>query len=192
VFDNTLNCQGEKRELAVARYKNTINKNLYVVIDINQNQVYLLEAPLTIDGSGVKGADGLNGSDGQGGRSGLVIGGIGSHDGQNGTDGGDAGDGENGGNGGEIIVHVPQNILNQVAVNIEGGRGGQGGQGGKGGQGGRAVSNGRAGRDGRDGRNGQYGQNGVRGNSTVLEDNDIRKYFENIRHPYFKIENIEL
>ena len=192
LFDNALNCQGEKRELAVARYKNTLNKNLYVVIDINQNQVHLLESPLLIDGSGVKGADGLNGSNGENGRSGLVIGGIGSRDGQNGTDGGDGGDGGNGGNGGEITVHVPQNISNQVSVNVDGGRAGQGGQGGKGGQGGRAATNGRSGRDGRDGRNGQYGQNGVKGNFTIVEDNEILKYFENTRHAYFKVEDIEL
>jgi len=190
IFDKVINCQGETRNFAVAGYKNTLNKNLYVVIDINRNQLFLLEAPLTIDGSGIKGADGENGSDGARGRSGNNLTTFGTPDGAAGGDGGDGTDGGNGGNGGNITVHVPQDIANQVSINVDGGRGGQGGLGGKGGLGGRAARGGRDGRAGRDGRNGQHGQHGVRGNYEVIVDNDIRKYFENIRHPNFNIENL--
>ena len=191
IFENVLNCQGETREFAVAKYKNTLNKNLYVVVDINRNQLFLLEAPLIIDGSGIRGADGKNGKNGERGRSGNNAPIFGVLDGANGGDGGDGTDGGNGGNGGNITVHVPQNIANQVSINIEGGRGGTGGMGGAGGAGGRAARGGRDGRAGRDGRNGQNGQHGVRGNFEVIVDNDIRKHFENIRHPYFNIGNID-
>jgi hypothetical protein len=102
VFDNVLNCQGETRTFAVSRYKNELNKNLYVVVDVNQKSVYLLEGPITIDGSGV-------------------------------------------------------------------GRG----------------------RNGRDGQYGQNGLNGERGRFSIQENNDVRQYFENTNHPYFKIDNIE-
>ena len=192
-FDNNLNSQGQNREFAVAKYKNTLDKNLYVVMDINQNQLYLLEAPLTIDGSGIRGADGANGSDGQRGRNGggILLGGSGNQNGTDGTDGGNGEDGENGGNGGNITVHAPQNIINQVSVNVDGGRGGQGGSGGQGGRGGSAQRGGRDGRPGRDGRNGQHGQHGVRGSFSVVEDNNIHRHFENVRHPHFRIEDIE-
>ena len=187
IFDNVLKCQGEKREFAVARYKNALNKDLYVIIDINRNQLFLVESPIKIDGSGIKGADGVNGKNGEKGRTPI----FGSSDGGNGGDGGDGTDGKNGGNGGEIKVHVPQDIVNQVSINVDGGRGGTGGTGGQGGPGGKPGKGGREGRAGRDGRNGQHGQHGVKGSFEVIVDNDIRKYFENTRHPQFNIENLE-
>ena len=193
VFENVISCQGEKREFAVAKYKNALNRNLYVVMDISQNQIHLVEAPLIIDGSGVKGADGEDGADGDKGKNGvgILLGGTGTKDGGNGTDGRDGGDGKNGGNGGNITVRASQNTKNQVTVNVDAGQGGNAGQGGRGGQGGKPGSGGREGRSGRDGRNGQYGQHGVKGQFQIIEDNDVKKYFENVRHPFFNIENVE-
>ena len=193
IFDNVISCQGEKREFVVAKYKNNLSKNLYVVKDISQNQIYLVEAPLTIDGSGVRGADGENGANGSKGKNGggIILGGTGTKDGGDGGNGGDGRDGGNGGNGGEITVRVPQNIKNQITVNVDAGQGGKGGLGGQGGFGGKPQTGGREGRAGRDGRNGQHGTHGVKGEFTILEDNAVKKYFENLNHPFFSIENIE-
>jgi hypothetical protein len=192
MFDNVLNCQGEVREFAIVNYSNTLNKNLFVVIDINSKQLYLIESPITIDGSGIKGADGINGKNGEKGKNGvgILLGGTGTPDGGNGGDGGDGTDAGNGGNGGQIIVHLPQDLVNQVSINVDAGRGGRGGESGKGGPGGKPGKGGREGRAGRDGRNGQHGQHGAKGSFEVIKDDDIRKYFENIRHPQFNIENI--
>ena len=187
LFDNVVSCQGEKREFAVAKYKNTINKNLYVVVDMNHNQLYLLESPLSIDASGVQGVDGAKGADGKKGESTNIL--VKRATGGDGGDGENGGDGGNGGNGGDIIVHIPQDISKQVSINVDAGRGGEAGLGGKGGTGGRGTT--KDGRTGRDGRNGQYGQHGVKGQYTVLEDDNIKKYFENVRHPFFNIENVE-
>jgi hypothetical protein len=48
-----------------------------------------------------------------------------------------------------------------------------------------------SGKDGKDGRNGRDGRDGLRGTSAVKTDDEIKKYFENINHPYFKIEDID-
>ena len=192
LFDNVLNCQGEIKEFAVAKYNNGLNKNLFVVADVKQKSIYLLEGPLTIDGSGVNGKDGAPGTPGANGKSNAVLGAILSStmDGGDGGDGANGGDGGNGGNGGDITVYAPKNIMQQISVNVNAGRGGLGGPGGKGGQGAQGSGRGRNGRNGRDGQYGQNGFNGERGRFSIQENNEIKQYFENINHPYFKIDNI--
>jgi len=217
-FDRSLSCKGERREFAIAPYKNVINKNLYVVLDISRNQIYLLEAPISIDASGVRGTPGIAGISGTNGKTGAAgteknyNGGRGT----DGTNGGDGGDGGNGGNGGEIIVYMPRNTPSVVSINVEGGAGGYGGAAGKGGKGGSGGNGyeikvdtgeknkqgkpkyrydkiGEDGPDGKDGIAGKPGKDGMpgqRGNYSISVDNDIKKYFENLHHSYFDINNI--
>ena len=217
VFDKDISCKGDRREFAIAPYKNSMNKNLYVVLDISRNQLYLMGAPISIDASGVSGRDGAAGARGRSGTEGTKgteknpNGGNGT-DGSNGSNGGDGGDGSN---GGEITVYMAKNTPNVVRVNVEGGRGGFGGAGGRGGTGGRGgdphkvpdgteknlfgktvtkykdVGNkGNDGKDGVDGTQGRDGQHGQSGNFTFSVVDDLNKYFENIQHSHFKIENI--
>ena len=220
VFDKTISYKGEKREFAIAPYKNSMNKNLYVVLDISRNQLYLLEAPIYIDASGLNGAQGRAGISGSAGKKGP----DGSqdryrHDGSDGSDGGDGrdgGDGGNGGDGGEIIVYM-QKGQSSVIINVDGGAGGRGGAagpGGKGGTGGKGYAvkidtgkkgvlggtiyreeklgkDGRDGRDGAAGLPGRDGQPGRKGYYEIRTDNNIKKYFEDIRHLHFDIEMID-
>ena len=213
VFDREISCKGDNREFAIAPYKNFTNKNLYVVFDISRNQLHLLEAPISIDASGVSGTQGIAGKAGTAGTAGTK-GTEKSPNGGNGTDGGngsDGGDGSDGGNGGEIIVYMSKNIPNVVSVNVEGGEGGRGGAagaGGKGGSGGTPYQvktgtkkvlgvtvpvyedRGSKGRDGIAGKPGKDGRQGNKGNYTFSVVDDVIKYFENIQHSHFKIENI--
>ena len=216
VFDRDINCKGDRREFAIAPYKNFTNKNLYVVLDISRNQLYLLEAPISIDASGVSGTPGTPGIAGRAGTAGTAgtekspNGGSGT----TGNNGGDGGDGGNGGNGGAIIVYMSKNTPNVVSVNVEGGEGGNGGAGGAGGKGGSGGSayqvktgtkkvlgvtvpvyekrgnDGNAGRDGIAGKPGRDGRQGQKGSYTFSVIDDLNKYFENIQHSHFKIENI--
>jgi len=218
VFDKgAISCKGEKREFAISKYKNLINKDLYVILDISRNQLYLVEAPIVIDASGVAGTPGRNGISGSSGKKGT----DGTEKNQNGSDGsdgsngGDGGDGGDGGNGGEIIVYISKNVPNVVSVNVNGGAAGPGGaagRGGKGGKGGEGYkiktgeqkvlgiktpvytklgNDGKDGRDGVSGKPGKDGRPGQRGSVTISADDDIKKYFENVRHSYFKIEEID-
>ena len=208
VFDKSISCKGEKKEFAVARYKNTLGKDLFVVIDINKNQLYLLEAPISIDASGVRGRDGNSGNTGKKGVDGTQD--RDSHHGGRGGDGGDGYPGDDGGDGGEIIVYLPKNIQG-ISVNVAGGTGGNGGAGGKGGSGGKGYSIkidtgkkgvlggtiyeekqlGKDGPDGNDGRRGQDGGRGRDGDFRKIQVDDIKKYFEYVGNPYFNIENID-
>ena len=216
VFDKEISCKGDNRKFAIAPYKNFTNKNLYVVLDISRNQLHLLEAPISIDASGVHGTQGIAGNPGTAGKAGdkgtekSPNGGSGT----NGGNGSDGGDGTDGGNGGEIIVYMSKNTPNVVSVNVEGGEGGRGGAAGAGGKGGKGGSpyqvqtgtkkilgisvpiyedRGNKGTDGRDGiagKPGKDGRQGKKGNYTFTVVGNINKYFENIQHSHFKIENI--
>jgi len=216
VFDRNIDCQGDRREFAIAPYKNLTNRNLYVVFDISRNQLHLLEAPISIDASGVRGTPGIAGRAGTAGNTGAK-GTERSPNGGNGTDGSkgsDGGNGGNGGDGGEIIIYMSKNTPNVVSVNVQGGAGGSGGAAGAGGKGGaggtpyqvqtgtkkvlgRTVpvmedrgNKGNAGRDGTAGRPGSDGKPGQNGSFTFSVIDNLNKYFENIQHPHFKIENI--
>lgn len=196
-FDKKIMCKGEKKEFAVAKYKNTSNNRLYVVLDIHTDELYLMESPFWIDASGVRGANGRNGSNGSSGRSGSSS----KPNGGPGSNGDDGKDGAPGGNGGEIVVYLPKGASsNIVLINVDGGSGGLGGRGGSGGTGGLphrvkvdgkwqdAGSQGPSGNHGNHGRDGRDGQKGV---YSIEASNDIRTYFKNVNHPHFKIENIE-
>ena len=216
VFDREISCKGDNREFAIAPYKNFTNKNLYVVLDMSRNQLHLLEAPISIDASGVSGTHGIAGKAGTAGTFGTN-GTENSPNGGNGTDGrngSDGGDGSDGGNGGNIIVYMSKNTPNVVSVNVEGGEGGRGGAAGAGGKGGKGGSpyqvkvgtktvlgikvpvyedRGNKGRDGIDGiagKPGKDGRQGKNGNYTFSVVDDAKKYFEKIQHSHFKIENI--
>ena len=207
-FENSITCKGEKRQFAIAKYKNMMGKKLFVVIDINTNQLYLFESPISIDASGVKGRDGANGSKGQSGAGGTEK----SPNGGRGGDGGNGEDGGAGSAGGDITVYFSKNTnIVPVSANVTGGEGGKGGKGGSGGSGGSGYSywretgeikkngkpkkelvkvgqNGTPGNAGQNGRDGQHGQNGT---FNKIQEDDIKKYFENIKIPHFNIENIE-
>ena len=207
VFENSISCKGEKKQFAIAKYKNTMGKDLFAVIDIKTNQLYLLEAPISIDASGVKGKDGTNGSAGKTGDKGTEK----SPNGGRGGDGGNGGDGGSGGNGSEITVYFSKNVHVPVSANVTGGEGGKGGKGGSGGTGGLGygysretgelkkngkpkkewVKVGQDGASGNRGRDGQDGQRGRDGSFNKIQEDDIKKYFENVKIPYFNIENIE-
>jgi len=207
VFETSISCKGEKKQFAIAKYKNTMGKDLFAVIDIKTNQLYLLEAPISIDASGVKGKDGTNGSAGKTGDKGTEK----SPNGGRGGDGGNGGDGGSGGNGGEITVYFSKNVHVPVSANVTGGEGGKGGKGGSGGTGGAGYSRptgekkkglfgimvdvtekvGQDGASGNRGRDGQDGQRGRDGSFNKIQEDDIKKYFENVKIPYFNIENIE-
>ena len=203
VFDNSITCKGESIEFAVARYKNLLSKELYVVRDITRNQLFLMEAPITIDASGIRGKDGAPGERGKSGANGTAN----SYNGNPGSDGGRGGDGSPGGNGGNIKVYVPHNSIS-VNASVSGGEGGKGGSGGSGGSGykekigtkknalgmtvpvykelgkdGRAGNNGRPGFDGPSGRDGNF--------SRIVVD-DIRNYFEGVFQKGFSVENIDV
>jgi len=211
-FENsiTITCKGEKRQFAIAKYKNMMGKNLFVVIDINTNQFYLLESHISIDASGVKGRDGANGSKGKSGASGTEK----SPNGGRGGDGGNGEDGGAGAAGGEITVYFSENInIVPVSANVTGGEGGKGGKGGKGGSGGTGYSRktgeeekkvfgkmvkvpiytrvGQDGASGNAGRDGRDGQRGSDGTFNKIQVDNIKKYFENIKIEHFNIENIE-
>ena len=214
VFDSEISCKGDKREFAIALYKNSLSKNLYVVLDISRNQLHLLEAPISIDASGVSGANGIAGQSGTAGKSGTSgtekspNGGTGT----DGTNGSDGGDGSDGGKGGEIIVYTSKNTPNVVSVIVDGGEGGRGGAAGAGGKGGSGGSpyrvktdkknflglpvyedrgnKGNDGRDGNAGKPGRDGQRGQKGSYTFSVVDNLSKYFENIQHAHFKIENL--
>ena len=207
-FENSITCKGEKRQFAIAKYKNMMGKNLFVVLDINTNQLQILESPISIDASGVKGRDGANGSKGKSGEGGTEK----SPNGGRGGDGGNGEDGGAGGAGGEITVYFSSNAnIVPVSANVTGGEGGKGGKGGSGGSGGigwsRRVPTGevdkkgkpkyrteKVGQNGASGNAGQDGRDGPRGRSGTfnkIQEDNIKKYFENIKIPYFNIENIE-
>ena len=198
-FDNQISCNGDRREFAVARYKNVLGKDLFVVMDINRRQLYLLEGPISIDASGVVGKEGSPGYPGQKGTDGTER----NRDGSRGGDGGNGGHGGNGGNGGEITVYLPHNIQ-EISVNVAGGAGGTGGVGGKGGRGGEGYSeprkagkltvNVKVGKDGPSGNDGNPGDDGNPGRDGSFNKehvDDIKKYFQNVNQANFDIENIE-
>jgi len=205
VFDNSITCRGESREFAVARYKNVLNKELYIVRDITKNQIYLMEAPITIDASGIRGKDGASGERGKSGANGTAS----SYHGSPGGDGGRGGDGGPGGDGGNIKVYVPHNSIS-VNAYVAGGAGGSGGKGGEGGKGGYGYKEkigtkknslgitvpvykeyGKDGRDGNNGRPGYDGRPGRDGNFNRIVVNDIKNYFEGVFQKGFSIENID-
>jgi len=220
VFDQMIICRGERREFAIAPYRNMANRNLYVVLDITRNQLHLLEAPITIDASGIAGIPGVPGvagaagTAGRAGTAGNPNGGAGGP----GHPGGHGGPGGDGGAGGEIIVHLVRNTPGHIIVNVNGGAAGIGGAGGAGGRGGaggigysrrertgeytnrgrpryRTVQVGRAGASGSAGITGQpgrAGQPGSRGTYSIIVDHNIQRHFENVRHPHFRVENIIL
>jgi len=201
-FANSIACNGERREFAVARYKNALGKDLFVVMDVTRNKLYLLESPVSIDASGLKGRTGVAGSAGKSGSAGTKS----SPDGAAGGSGGDGGDGGDGNPGGDITVYLPKSIQG-ISVNIAGGDGGDGGAGGAGGKGGsgfevktdkkgflgmpiyeKVGKDGTAGNDGRPGRDGKRGKDG---SLTKVQDDNIKKYFENINQVNFNIDDIE-
>ena len=201
-FDHEISYKSEKKEFAVARYKNSLGVELFAVMDINRNQLHLLEAPISIDASGARGKDGSPGSAGKSGANGTVN----SQNGGHGGEGGRGEDGDDGGDGGEITVYLPNNIQG-ISVNIEGGEGGRGGKGGKGGKGGNgySVKTGekgalglpkyeKLGKDGQDGYDGRDGKDGRRGRDGILRKvqvDDIKKYFTNVNQKNFNINDID-
>jgi hypothetical protein len=202
--ENTIICKGERKEFAVARYDNAMGLDLFVVMDITANQIYLLLAPILIDASGIKGRNGTPGPTGRTGDGGTER----NQDGKDGGDGGQGGNGGDGGSGGNITVYLPRNIQG-VSVIAEGGSGGDAGLAGKGGKGGigytirvqegtdrrgnpiyRDKRLGNNGRDGRDGIPGNPGKRGIDGVVNQVQVNNIKKYFEYVRQANFKIEKI--
>ena len=209
IFDRgDIVCKGEKKEFAVARYNNELGKDLYVVLDITKNQLYLFESSLHINASGKKGANGIPGKDGKKGVAGTAD----SHHGGNGSDGSDGGNGVNGGNGGEITIYLSPSM--DISVDVSGGEGGSGGKGGNGGAGGIGYSKqtgtkevktilgktktepvitkfGKDGNPGRDGREGMDGRSGQEGTFKKIPVDNIKKYFEKVNQANFNIDNID-
>jgi hypothetical protein len=205
-FDKGIICRGAKREFAVARYKNELGKELFAVMDITGNQLHLLEGPVSIDASGVRGTDGSRGAAGRNGASGTER----SVNGGAGSPGSPGGNGSDGVNGGDITVYLPHNIEG-ISVNVNGGEGGRGGSGGSGGRGGTGYSRktgettnvlgirvpryekiGRDGTNGSDGISGNDGRNGRNGTFNKVQVDDIQRYFLNVRQRNFNLDNIDL
>jgi hypothetical protein len=194
VFEKEISCKGERREFAIAPYRNTLGKELLAVMDMTRNQLYLMEAPITIDASGINGRNGAPGSPGSAGSNGTSR----SHNGGRGGDGGHGANGEDGGEGGDITIYL-SNHTRGVTVNVRAGEGGRGGAAGRGGSGGIGYSEGtgrnrvKLGQDGASGNSGRAGRDGQRGRDgyqRLIREDNIKKYFSNINQGSFDIENI--
>ncbi|NCA79391.1 MAG: WG repeat-containing protein [Sphingobacteriia bacterium] len=196
-FENELVCREKTKKIAVALLQTPLNnKKLCTLLDVYEKKLHVYELPLKIDASGYNGKRGEQGYSGYNGISAAMekrsdgkyyYKGAGT----NGGNGGPGGDGEDGTNGGCVYLYtsVADNILEDIEINVSGGKGGPGGLGGPGGSGGSGNPNGKPGRRGPNGRAGLDGKDGVK---VISEKEDlVSSFFEDVIHPVFNIQALK-